>query len=86
MKKDINEITWEEIHPNWADIGDMTEMFAKSQFDDCPGCGTTDHLQIASASEDILCVGVVCTKCSWQVTGDTPSDAINKWNLRKEDR
>lgn len=77
----INATTWEDLNPDWAEDGDLTDRFNKSQFDGCPGCDQIEGIGVYVATED-LDVAVACRPCGWQVFGDCPSAAIEKWNAR----
>lgn len=82
--EELNARTWEQMNPDWRDFdGDLTDRFAKSQFDTCPGCGTTDHLSILIVGEDCE-VAVGCTECQFRADGDCPSEAIKNWNQRHQ--
>ena len=74
--------TWEELNPDWLEMGDLTGCFAKSQFDDCPGCGRFEQLQVRDVSQDEQCVTVSCDECQFCSWGETPSEAIENWNRR----
>ena len=74
--------TWEELNPDWLEMGDLTGCFAKSQFDDCPGCGRFEQLQVRDVSQDEQCVTVSCDECHFCSWGDTPSEAVENWNRR----
>lgn len=74
-------MTWEELNPDWREYGDLTERFAQSQFDNCPGCGHFGVRVYIGSEDDEVCV--ICTGCEqWQAWGDCPSEAIDTWNKR----
>lgn len=78
----LNNTTWEDLNPDWTEDGNLTYRFAKSQFDDCPGCGRIEQLDVANVGQDDPCVIVICRDCQWSTHGDTPSEAIERWNVR----
>jgi hypothetical protein len=78
----LNNTTWEDLNPDWLEDGDLTSRFAKSQFDNCPGCGNFEQLKVYNTSHDEQGASVLCLPCGWQVNGETPSEAIQNWNTR----
>ena len=56
----------------------MTELKA------CPFCGGTDIWEVSETVVDYdPNPAVRCNECDVQVTGDTVSEAITKWNRRR---
>jgi hypothetical protein len=78
----LNNTTWEDLNPDWLEDGDLTSRFAKSQFDNCPGCGNFEQLKVYNTSHDEQGASVLCLPCGWQANGETPSEAIQNWNTR----
>jgi hypothetical protein len=78
----LNAMTWEQSHPEWIEEGDLTGHFAKSQFDNCPGCGKFEHLEVMNTSMDDEGACVICRPCQFAAHGDCPSTAIENWNRR----
>lgn len=57
---------------------------AKSQMDNCPGCGKFEHLEILNITMDDPAFEVLCRPCQWFTTGETIAEAIENWNTRYE--
>jgi hypothetical protein len=78
----LNKTTWEDLNSDWLEHGNLTDRFAKSQFENCPSCGTIDHLEVVNTSYDEQGAAVLCRPCQWQVNGEFPSEAVENWNKR----
>lgn len=78
--KTLKATTWEELNPDWIEDGDLTDRFAKSQFDHCPTCDSIENIRVVNSSGDDEMASVLC--CNWQCNGDCPSEAIDNWNRR----